>query len=300
MSSIRRYDLLRSRLDRFTRTLPGVESGKTGAVHRARVASRRLRELLPVLQIEPQTARKLGRRLRKAARRLGRVREVDVLTQLIDELRGSIRVPARALKRITDELSSAREHTKHGASRKTAAADLWRLGRKLEAVASELDHADQADRRRGRGRGWRWAIEARVAHRAAALKNAVEDAGALYVPERLHQVRLVVKKLRYGVELSAEAAGVKNTADMRMLKREQELLGRLRDLQVLVERVRRVQAGLTPPDLAAWRELDGVVVALDGQCRRLHARYVRDRAALNGVCDRLGARSASSAARRVG
>ena len=128
----------------------------------------------------------------------------------------------------------------------------------------------------------------------------MKDAGGLYVPERLHQVRLAVKKLRYGVELSAEAAGVKNTTDMRMLRREQELLGRLRDLQVLVERVRRVQARLTPPDLAAWRELDGVVAAIDGQCRRLHARYVRDRGALNSVCDRLGARISASAARRVG
>ena len=209
-------------------------------------------------------------------------------------------------KRITDELSSAREHTKHGASRKAAAADLRHLGRKLEAVASELgnpnnpNNPNRADRGRGRGRGWRWAIDARVAHRAAALKSAVKDAGGLYVPERLHQVRLAVKKLRYGVELSAEAAGVKNTTDMRMLRREQELLGRLRDLQVLVERVRRVQARLTPPDLAAWRELDGVVAAIDGQCRRLHARYVRDRGALNSVCDRLGTRISASAARRVG
>ena len=297
MSSIRRYDLLRSRLDRFTRTLPGVESGKTGAVHRARVASRRIRELLPILQFAPETARKLGRRLKKLARRLGGVRDVDVLTQLIIELRQSNRAPARALKRMTDELGEAREHAKHGRSRKAVPAGLRRVGRKLEAVASALN---EADRSRARGRGWRWAIEARVAHRAAALKSAVKDAGGMYMPERLHQVRLAIKKLRYGVELSAEAAGVKETTDARMLRREQEVLGRLRDLQVLVERVRRVQAGLTPPDLAAWRELDGVVVALEQQCRRLHARYVRDRVALSTLCDRLGARTSSSAARRTG
>jgi len=78
MSSTRRYDLLRSRLDRFTRTLHGVESGEVGAVHRVRVASRRLRELLPVLEIEQALARKLVRRLRKLTRRLGGVRDLDV------------------------------------------------------------------------------------------------------------------------------------------------------------------------------------------------------------------------------
>ncbi|OFW18161.1 MAG: hypothetical protein A3H97_00865 [Acidobacteria bacterium RIFCSPLOWO2_02_FULL_65_29] len=274
-----------------------MESGDTGAVHRARVASRRLRELLPVLQIEPAAAHKLGRRLRKLAGRLGGVREVDVLTELVGELRQSSRVPARALKRLTDELGAAREHEKRGRSRKGLSADLRRVLRRLEAVASELEGADRG---RARGRGWRWAIEARVAHRASALKSAARDAGAMFVPERLHQVRLAIKKLRYGVELSAESIGLKNTADLRLLRREQELLGRLRDLQVLVERVRRVQVGLTPPDLAAWRELDAVVIALDGQCRRLHARYVKDRVALNSLCDRLGVRASSAAARRAG
>jgi CHAD domain-containing protein len=277
--------------------LPGVESGKAGAVHHARTASRRLRELLPVLEIDPHMARRLGRRLKKTARRLGRVREVDVLAGLIDELRGSPKVPARALKRLTDELGHARGSAKHAASPEDAADDLRRLGRKLAGL---LDDLNELDRGRSRSRGWQWAIDARVAHRAAALKAAVRDAGGLYVPERLHQVRLAVKKLRYGIELSSEAAGVKNGADLRLLKREQDLLGRLRDLQVLVERVRRVQAHLTPPDLSAWHDLDAVVSALDAQCRRLHARYVRDRAALIALSDRLGARTATSAARRAG
>jgi hypothetical protein len=89
---------------------------------------------------------------------------------------------------------------------------------------------------------------------------------------------------------------------MAKLKRGQALLGRLRDFQVLIERVRRVQASLTPPDLAEWRELDTLVTALEHSCRRLHARYVRERAALTVVCDRLGVRPSAgrSIARRLG
>ena len=64
----------------------------------------------------------------------------------------------------------------------------------------------------GRARaGWQWAVEARVARRAAALKHAIDEAGSVYLPERLHAVRIALKKLRYGLELWLEAAGSKRT-----------------------------------------------------------------------------------------
>src|SRR5262245_26462458 len=99
-----RYDLLHSRLLRFTRMLRGVEKGSVRSLHAARVASRRLREVLPVLQIDGETASTLGRRLRKVTKRLGTVREVDVLRQLVDELRGSGKHDERALSRVSADL----------------------------------------------------------------------------------------------------------------------------------------------------------------------------------------------------
>ena len=297
MSSTRRHDLLRSRLDRFTRTLHGVECGEIGAVHRIRVASRRLRELLPILEIEQAVVRKLGRRLRKLTRRLGDVRDLDVLTMLVDELRESGRLPDRALRRVGATVRQARDEARGGLSLTAVAADLRRVGRKLEAIARELEPAD-----RERSPAWRWAVDARVSRRASTLKAAIEGAGAVYLPGRLHRVRLALKKLRYGVELAVETAGIKDNSDLVTLRRGQELLGRMQDLQVLIERVRGLQASLTPPDPAAWRELDALVTALEHSCRRLHARYVRDRTALTLLCDRLVARSSSgrSIARRAG
>src|SRR5438132_331674 len=297
MSSTKRYDLLRSRLDRFTRTLHGVESGEIGAVHRVRVASRRLSELLPVLEIEQAVVRKLGRRLRKLTRRLGDVRDLDVLTLLVDELRESGRMPDRALRRVGGAVHQARNEARGGLSLTAVAADLKRVGRKLEAIAAELEPAD-----RERSPAWRWAVDARVSRRASTLKAAIEEAGALYLPERLHRVRLALKKLRYGVELAVETAGIKDSSDLVTLRRGQEALGRMRDLQVLMERVRGVQASLAPPDPVAWRELAALVTALEHSCRRLHARYVRDRTALTLLCDRLVARPSSgrSIARRAG
>jgi CHAD domain-containing protein len=104
--------------------------------------------------------------------------------------------------------------------------------------------------------------------------------------------------MRYAVELSAEIAGQQTTPELRTLKRGQDLLGRLHDLQVLIDRVRQLQASLTPPDLVAWREFDALITSLENDCRRLHARYMRARPALLAVCDRDGARPPASAVRR--
>jgi CHAD domain-containing protein len=124
----------------------------------------------------------------------------------------------------------------------------------------------------------------------------------VYLAERLHTVRIALTKLRYGVELATEIGGAVDAGDLRTLKRAQELLGRMHDLQALIDHVRQVQGALSPPDVTIWRTLDSLVASLENNCRRLHARYVRERAALVALCDRFGARSAArrASARRVG
>jgi len=49
--------------------LQGVKDGDVDALHRTRVASRRLREVLPVLQLDPDVARKLNRPVKLVATR---------------------------------------------------------------------------------------------------------------------------------------------------------------------------------------------------------------------------------------
>jgi len=112
----------------------------------------------------------------------------------------------------------------------------------------------------------------------------------VFLPERLHTVRIAMKKLRYAVELSTEISGAKHRSGLSALKRGQDLLGRLHDLQVLIERVRQVQASLTPPNLTIWRDLDALGVSLENDCRLLHARYMRSRDHLAAVVDMLRAR----------
>ncbi len=97
-ASTQRYDLLHKRLDRFTQMLQGLDEGDVRALHQTRVASRRLREILPVLQVDPEVASRLGRRLRKVTQRLGAVRELDVLSLLIEELSASGRYDQQAMQ----------------------------------------------------------------------------------------------------------------------------------------------------------------------------------------------------------
>jgi CHAD domain-containing protein len=285
----------------LARILERGETTDVRGIHRIRVASRRLRELLPVLQLDRDTAGKVGRRLRKLTRRLGRFRELDVLLLLIDELLRSGRFSKSALSEVRSAVQRTRTELHNQSSEKDLASETHRLALKLGSIVERLEkpHPGPANR------ASRWVLEARVARRAALLKSAVDAAGAVYLPERLHEVRIAQKKLRYGVELLTEMPAGRSNADVRVLKRAQDVLGRLHDLQLLMDQVRRLQVALDPPSIARWRDLDSLVLQLEDECRRLHARYVRVRASLLEICDRLvspkgGAGTRTASARKAG
>ena len=296
--SRQRDDLLRTRADLFTRMLQGAQDGDTRALHRLRVASRRLRELVPLLQLEHTVARKLGRRLRKVTRRLGAVRELDVLVATLDGLHESGQYHEGGLRRVSADVARHRDAARKRIAVKTMRTELRRIAEKLAAVSSELGASSAPDHKR-QETACRWAVDARITRRAEHLTGAMREAGAMYLPERLHAVRVAVKKLRYSLELAAELAGAKQTPDLRTLAHAQDLLGRLHDQHVLIDRVRQTQAAASA-DIRAERELAAMVDALEDDCRRLHARYVRDRAALADICIRSAARvSAEPPARRA-
>jgi len=281
-----RSELLKKRVDQFTRVLNAVEQGDVRGLHRARVASRRLRELLPMLQLDAEKARKLGRRLKKVTTRLGTVRELDVLLLLIDEVHVSRRSRSSALGRVGISVAKERDDARKRLSARLPIVGMRRLAQKLDRVADQLRVAEASSSKTA-ARNWRLAVDAQVAGRASRLSAAMAEAGAMYLPERLHAVRIAMKKLRYAFELSTELAGARNGAGLNALKRGQDLLGRMHDLQVLLERVRQVQASLTPPSVTVWRDLDALGVSIEDDCRLLHARYMRSRDQIAAIADKL-------------
>jgi CHAD domain-containing protein len=173
---------------------------------------------------------------------------------------------------------------------------LERLVTKLQEVADALesDHADAS-------RTLRWAAQARVARRARDVREAVARAGGLYNPEVLHAVRIAVKKMRYATEVAIDATGGGHAAELRALKRVQAVLGSLRDVQVVLARVRDLERASPTGSLGAWRECARLEAFLDKRCRRLHGRFVAERAALLQACASLApASSRVRAVRRAG
>jgi CHAD domain-containing protein len=257
--------------------------------------------VLPVLQLDNDVTADLARRLRKVTERIGPARELDVMLIQIEELQQSGRYDLGALSRVASAVAKRRTAARERLQAKLPVATLRRVASKLAKIADQLAKEEELPvRSQAATRGSRWAVGARIARRATSLKAAIEDAGSVYLPERLHAVRIAVKKFRYAVELEHEISGdEKLTPYLRVLRRNQELLGRLHDRQLLIEQVRQVQASSTPPDLGAWQRLDTLSASLENECRRLHARYLRDSTALAAVCERVPGRPPAAAVRRA-
>jgi CHAD domain len=299
LESTKRYDLLRSRLRSFTRTLPRLKSIDTRGAVRAWVAVRRLRELLPLLQFNGAAMGKLNAKLRRIVRRVELVRQSDARLALFDDLLARERRGRLAAARVRDNLEQQAKRARTELFRKKLGHDVRRAGAKL---TDQLETLQTTGDTRTQVRDLQWAVRARVARRAADLKIAIQAAGPVYLASRLVDVRTALRKLRFGAELASEVSPGVAVQDLRILVRSHTLLGELDDLQTLIDSIRQVQSTLATPDLKAWRDLDALVVSLENRCRGLHARYVRERTALVALCDRLvaNAPAAASPKRKVG
>jgi CHAD domain-containing protein len=158
-----------------------------------------------------------------------------------------------------------------------------RLRRKLVAAARK--HQPHPTRPRARDPKRIACARGRSARRAARLRGAIQNAGGIYLSDRLHEVRVAVKKLRYALEVSRELSGSRAVAQVRTLKQVQDLLGRMHDLEVLILRVRGLQGSPQAPPLRISANLDHLVRHLETECRQIHGRYVTMRRKLLSVCE---------------
>ncbi len=293
--------LILQRLRALRRTLPGARQGDVGSIHQARVATRRLREALPLV-VDTKRARKLGRRVRELTRALGPVRELDVVLHTLDALAAGGDVPAAAVACLRTVVVDERRRLHAAMIRRIEHFDLEKLRRKAVAGARKHEAAlakDGGSRRRRADPACLALADRRAARRAVSLRAAIESAAAIYLPDRLHEVRIAVKKLRYAMEVARDLRASRAAVRIRTLKRAQELLGRIHDLEVLIARIRGLQGSPRASDLRLSAELDRLVRHLENECRRQHGHYIASRGPLLAVCDHVAAvplRHASPAA----
>jgi hypothetical protein len=117
-------------------------------------------------------------------------------------------------------------------------------------------------------------VAARLGRRAAELERAVVDAGLIFAPGPLHGVRIALKKFRYAFEVAERLGRFRLTGSMQRLKRLQNLLGDLHDLQVLGGLARDTAAQASR---AERPELESLVSSIDDEIRALHSQFLTER-----------------------
>ena len=272
--------LIGQRLAALRRALPGARKGDVQAVHQTRVATRRLREALPVVA-RGGTARKLRRVARRLTRTLGPVRELDVALLTLEELATGGDVPRRAITWLRRSVTDERRRLHAELVRRIDRCDVDKLQRKALATARDKHSPRPTVRDKRRVA----AARARAARRAERLRGSIENAAGMYLPDRLHEVRIAVKKLRYAMEVTRELSGSRATARIDTLKRMQDLLGRMHDFEVLIARTRAIQGSPGAPDLRVSGGLDTLVRRLETECRQLHGQYIATRQPILVICD---------------
>ena len=277
--------LLRQRFAVLTRTLPSAQSGDVTAIHEARAATRRVRAALPLVT-RGSKGRKLKKAVSRLTRALGGVRDLDVAVLTLDDLASDATLQSEGIDLLASVVAEERRHHYAAMVRELKGVDLERLQRKVMAAARK--HVTRQGRPESDPKGLK-AVAKRAVRRAESLHEVIENAGGIYLPDRLHQVRIAVKKLRYTMEIARELSRSRATARIRTLKSAQDLLGRMHDFEVLITRIRALQGSDRAPTLKVSADLDRLVRHLEMACRQLHVRYTEFKKKLLELCDYVAA-----------
>ena len=274
---------LASLLDEQARTLraqlEGVYDGAVDAIHDARVAIRRVRELLALVPVVPGRDHEDGvaRNLKKIGRALGRVRDIDVQLALIADLEHHTTQAAPAL--VIVRRSYERERL---AKTRKLIKTLERLD--VDELLNRIcDTHPRGLRKRLTSNGWRQLLEQLIGERARNAGAAMVHARGVYFPNRAHGARIALKQLRYAAEIGA-AIGVLDAAGaIKALRKGQDVLGDLHDRQTLADALER-HAGhdeIKAAHIALAREV------LEREVLQLHGDYLGRRAAVQEACSEI-------------
>jgi CHAD domain-containing protein len=278
--------VLEHRLEVLVEHVDGARAGRVESVHQARVASRRLREVLPVVgaAVPARLLRRARRRVRRLTRALGPVRELDVALGILAEdvpAGDALAVEASGVRQRIDDERARRRAALLDALSPAEVADTLQA---VQAVAHAIG---------GNEDPWRAELARRIDLRARAVKDAVGAAGLLYGSGTLHAVRIAAKKLRYAFELARDLGLAHTARAIDELKALQETLGRLHDLDVLATLATESAA----PGGVSGAE-SPLANRLHGEARRFHAAYLEHRHVLIATTDAAAARVAAALRRR--
>ena len=277
--------LWRKRLTELSSVWPDFVGGPAGRSAQGRgwpraASARRCRSLACT---RPQAkVKKLDRKMRELTRYLGPIRELDVELDMLDNESKDRTVPHRVIEIVRREVASRRQALRHELADKAPVGDVKKLIKKLERVGKRGEGRGKKGRERGQ--------------RASTTRNGVECWRSAWFGARsgsappsrqrdpftcrsaftacASRPRSCVTRSRSRRRSACPGAAVL----VECLKRQQERLGHLHDLQVLLKHVREAEAA--PGVGSRVNELTAYADTLERDCRRLHAGFVERRAEL--------------------
>lgn len=247
--------------DHWQRNLPAALDGRNPeGVHQVRVGLRRFRSALSLFKtLVPENQRDwLNTEGKWLANQLGTVRDLDVFFADLEKR-----------SRKNDESAVALGNAVRAARTRAHAAAMNALrGRRMRRFAARVE--TWLD-----GRGWyadgaeipdigAFAREA-LNKRVKKIQSVAARADKLTVPER-HELRIAVKKLRYSLEFLAPVLPEKRTQRANvLLKRVQDSLGHLNDLDVAERTLALVAARATPAERRLMKKAGDALKAAHGK-----------------------------------
>jgi CHAD domain-containing protein len=242
-------------------------TGDVEAIHRLRVATRRLRAGLRMLrEVAPDDeAQSAADELGWLCGAIGAVRDLDVLAQLLQERATRLEADfIRALAPLSDTIRRQRAIEQE---RLVAALDSERcrgLVQRLSATAPE-PAADSVTL---------GAVTARLVRpQLRAMLRAGAGLDEASPPETLHRLRVRVKKLRYALEPLRAVGGKPARRMLRRLERVQERVGMYHDAVAATAWLRGWAA--ESRDASALMATGALIHSLERRIRRLRARSLK-------------------------
>jgi len=240
---------LRERVAALVRAIPGArDAADSEGLRRLRVATRRLDTAMRIY--EPCFAGaafvRLSREARRARRRCGAVRDLEVLIEYLE----AERVALQGIERLAMRCWLAQVHGERADRRRELETTLdWLEGRDLERQA-EVVVANGGDRA-SLPLSFRQAAPPQLLERYRDLITYVEYVDQPDAETELHAMRISVKRLRYAMEIFAPSYVDALKGELQTARRLQKHLGDLHDSDVRRERLAALHQ--QPPGKKAMR-----------------------------------------------
>jgi CHAD domain-containing protein len=255
--------LLRRQHARMLAHDPGVRLGDDPEdIHQLRVATRRLRAVLRsarTFYVDERTEI-VRTELAWLADLLGSVRDLDVLIDRVRDDRLELDLSTQAgAAHVVDLLVTEREAARGRLLKAMRTKRYLRLLARVEELAEDplTDRGDVP-------------VEKLARSEFKKLRAAVSSLGPETTDEKLHKVRVRLKRARYAAEVAEATAGKRAARFIKQAKRLQDVAGELQDAAVAEERLRLLSEDIVRP---------GGAFAAGRLVERAHARRASARSA---------------------